>query len=256
MRMSRTIGIGWRDGILSCINNQGERTEVSANRPSFQPACMPSCPHRQWQGGQLIVLFVTLILAPIFICHTYSCLGSLWVVYLYWSVATLFRSKFSHKYGVGFNRTSQDFQLKKWFLHLCNSFSSVILLCTTEAWYCILTRLLCSRIRDRGWGVARGSSVHYTAVYRTSVRKQTICGTSGICHYIQTVSNSRKLFPRQTPTLIVIINQSLMDKRRTVQRIYFFSIGDRSKMNYEQLHWLFPILMASDRFEKDNIKDA
>ena len=89
-----------------------------------------------------------------------------------------------------------------------------------------------------------------------SVRKQTMCGTSGICHYIQTVSNSRKLFPRQTPTLIVIINQSLMDKRRTVQRIYFLSIRDRSKMNYEQLHWLFPILMASDRFEKDNIKDA
>ena len=217
---------------------------------------MPSCPHRQWQGGATN--------CPV--CHTHSCPD--------FHLPHLFLSRFSlgrcllvlvsghtlpllvfPQVWCGF-RTSQDFQLKKWFLHLCNSFSSVILLCTTEAWYCILTRLLCSRIRDRGWGVARGSSVHYTAVYRTSVRKQTICGTSGICHYIQTVSNSRKLFPRQTPTLIVIINQSLMDKRRNVQRIYFFSIGDRSKMNYEQLHWLFPILMASDRFEKDNIKDA
>ena len=38
-----------------------------------------------------------------------------------------------------------------------------------------------------------------------SVRKQTMCGTSGICHYIQTVSYTGQLFPSHEPLIVIII---------------------------------------------------
>ena len=38
-----------------------------------------------------------------------------------------------------------------------------------------------------------------------SVRKQTMCGTSGICHYIQTVSYTGQLFPSHDPLIVIII---------------------------------------------------
>ena len=61
------------------INNQGEENnqaaarEVSGNRPSSKSLHARPPPSPFCGGGQLIVLFVTLILAPIFICHTFSC---------------------------------------------------------------------------------------------------------------------------------------------------------------------------------------
>ena len=112
------------------------------------------------------------------------------------------------------------------FRFLCKSVEipafSVIALYSREQ---ILTQLLVQRgdldLREKGanQGATLTEGVDQVHIYRSgtyqkircrsgrgaSVRKQTMCGTSGICHYIQTVSYTGQLFPSHEPLILIII---------------------------------------------------
>ena len=164
------------------------------------------------------------------------------------------------------------------FGFLCKSVGipafSVIALYSREQ---ILTQLLVQRedldLREKGanQGATLTEGVDQVHIYRSgtyqkircrsgrgaSVRKQTMCGTSGICHYIQTVSYTGQLFPSHQPLIVIIIefrNPEKFENRCWTKRFP----GDETDrlwiINGSIDHFLF--LMALDRFERESIKYA
>ena len=93
-----------------------------------------------------------------------------------------------------------------------------------------------------------------------SVRKQTMCGTSGICHYIQTVSYTGQLFPSHDPVIVIIIkfrNPENLESGCWTWWTKRFPGDETDRLwiiNGSIDHFLF--LMALDRFERESIKYA